>query len=404
MADYDGITDVDDLSENGNGVALNVYPPRYPALAFRVADGDYGAITVSGAGMVWSLNALVLGLGISDIDGLQDALDLKRDTSTIVSLDKGGTGVALTPPGADRILFWDESTSALTWLSLGTNISISGTTLNASGGAGSTDWGLIGGAIEDQIDLQAALNNKADIAGTDFTGDITATNLAGSNTGDQFTTVTATALLGRGAGTNGAAQEITLGTGLSMTGTTLNASTTGVTNNSITNAMLRQSVALSVIGRSANSTGNVADITASTDGHVLRRSGSTLGFGTIPSTSVTGLGTAATSPASDFADAITTVHSYSSNQTVSDGTHNGSYNRMTGATTRTITFGSSPSAGHASRWVNRGTVNMTVVCSGGYYKNGASSTATANLTLAPGGRLAAFHEGSGVWAFDGSGF
>lgn len=52
--------------------------------------------------------------------------------------------------------------------------------------------------------------------------------------------------------------------------------------NKVTNTMLRQSVALSLIGRSANSTGNVADIstTAASDA-VLRESGSVVGFGTI---------------------------------------------------------------------------------------------------------------------------
>lgn len=49
----------------------------------------------------------------------------------------------------------------------------------------------------------------------------------------------------------------------------------------VSDAAIRDSVALSVIGRSANSTGDVADIAAGTDGHVLRRSGTTLGFGTV---------------------------------------------------------------------------------------------------------------------------
>lgn len=51
--------------------------------------------------------------------------------------------------------------------------------------------------------------------------------------------------------------------------------------NAIGDTKLRQGTALTVIGRSANSTGNVADIAAGTDGHVLRRSGTTLGFGTV---------------------------------------------------------------------------------------------------------------------------
>lgn len=49
--------------------------------------------------------------------------------------------------------------------------------------------------------------------------------------------------------------------------------------NKVTDAKFRQSAALTVVGRSANSTGNVADISAGTDNFVLRRSGTTLGFG-----------------------------------------------------------------------------------------------------------------------------
>jgi len=55
-----------------------------------------------------------------------------------------------------------------------------------------------------------------------------------------------------------------------------------IVTNSIGNTYLRQSVALSLVGRSANSTGNVADISATAaSGAVLRESGSTIGFGTI---------------------------------------------------------------------------------------------------------------------------
>ena len=57
--------------------------------------------------------------------------------------------------------------------------------------------------------------------------------------------------------------------------------TAGVVTNSISNSLFRQSAGLSVVGRSANTTGDVADITAGTDGHVLRRNGAVLGFGQI---------------------------------------------------------------------------------------------------------------------------
>jgi hypothetical protein len=56
------------------------------------------------------------------------------------------------------VAFWDDSDGHIVWLTMGSNLSISGATLNASGGAGSTDWGLIGGTLSDQTDLQAALD------------------------------------------------------------------------------------------------------------------------------------------------------------------------------------------------------------------------------------------------------
>ena len=58
-------------------------------------------------------------------------------------------------------------------------------------------------------------------------------------------------------------------------------STWTIDNNAVSDADLRDSAALSVIGRSANSTGDPADIAAANDGEVLRRSGTTLGFGTV---------------------------------------------------------------------------------------------------------------------------
>lgn len=54
-----------------------------------------------------------------------------------------------------------------------------------------------------------------------------------------------------------------------------------IVTNSVGNTHIRQSAGLSVIGRSSNTTGDVADIAAGTDGHVLRRSGTAIGFGQV---------------------------------------------------------------------------------------------------------------------------
>jgi hypothetical protein len=73
-----------------------------------------------------------------------------------------------------------------------------------------------------------------------------------------------------------------LGTPVSVTLTNATGlPTAGLVDNAVTDAKLRDSGALSVIGRSANSEGNPADISAGTNHQVLRRDGSTLGFGAV---------------------------------------------------------------------------------------------------------------------------
>lgn len=57
---------------------------------------------------------------------------------TPISLQDGGTGVSLADPNNDRILFWDDSAGELTWLTVGSGLSLVGTTLTASGGGSGT--------------------------------------------------------------------------------------------------------------------------------------------------------------------------------------------------------------------------------------------------------------------------
>lgn len=92
-----------------------------------------------------------------------------------------------------------------------------------------------------------------------------------------------------------------------------------IADNVVADTKLRQGGAASVIGRSAASLGNVADISAGADGNVLRRAAGVVGFGSIPSTSVTGLGSAAAAATTDFdatgaaATAQTAAQSYADN-------------------------------------------------------------------------------------------
>jgi hypothetical protein len=60
---------------------------------------------------------------------------------TDVALADGGTGASLVDPNADRIMFWDDSAGATTWLTPGSNLTITGTTIDATAG-GSGDMVL----------------------------------------------------------------------------------------------------------------------------------------------------------------------------------------------------------------------------------------------------------------------
>jgi hypothetical protein len=78
----------------------------------------------------------------------------------------------------------------------------------------------------------------------------------------------------------GTVTNVTTGTGLTG-GPITSTGTVSVATNGITDALLRQSVGYAVVGRSASTTGNVADITAGSDHQVLRRSGTSIGFGSV---------------------------------------------------------------------------------------------------------------------------
>lgn len=71
---------------------------------------------------------------------------LYRAGGTDVALADGGTGASLTDPNADRIMFWDDSAGAIAWLAAGSGLSISGTTITASGGAGGSPLEYVLGA------------------------------------------------------------------------------------------------------------------------------------------------------------------------------------------------------------------------------------------------------------------
>ena len=83
-------------------------------------------------------------------------------------------------------------------------------------------------------------------------------------------------LVGRDTAGTGNLEQLTVGNALEFTG----AGGIGVANNGISDARLRDSVAVSVIGRSANSSGDPADIAASANDQALMRQADALSWAT----------------------------------------------------------------------------------------------------------------------------
>lgn len=71
-----------------------------------------------------------------DLGNISGQIDLTTQVTGVLPLINGGTGEALVDPGADRIMFWDDSAGEVTWLTAGTGLLISGTTMTATGGSG----------------------------------------------------------------------------------------------------------------------------------------------------------------------------------------------------------------------------------------------------------------------------
>ncbi len=77
-----------------------------------------------------------------------------------------GQSLGAVDHGADRLLFWDDSAGALAPLTLGTNLSITGTTINASGGGG----GNVSASGTPSAGQAAEWTSATEIQGVSFTG------------------------------------------------------------------------------------------------------------------------------------------------------------------------------------------------------------------------------------------
>jgi hypothetical protein len=83
-------------------------------------------------GIPGTLTATEIGYLDGVTSAIQTQLNAKQATITTLPLANGGTGAALVDPGADRILFWDDSAGAMAFLEPGPGLIVSGTTLTSA--------------------------------------------------------------------------------------------------------------------------------------------------------------------------------------------------------------------------------------------------------------------------------
>ena len=198
---------------------------------------------------------------------------------TPVSLANGGTGSALADPNADRILFWDDSAGAFTFLVASTGLTITGTNLTASGATvADADYGDV----------------TVSSTGTVWTID------AGVVSNAKLRNSGACSVIGRNANSTGVPADISASEGEVLRrvsnvlgfGTVTSAGiaagavgTSQIASSNVTYAKIQDAAACSILGRAGNSVGAMADIAAG-EGEVLRRASNVVGFGTILSAGI----------------------------------------------------------------------------------------------------------------------
>lgn len=236
-------------------------------------------VTIAGAGINTVSESTSANGGTITITGTEVDGSTTNEIETFVSSSDATSHTVTLAPGTTSVQLIEGSNVTLTTGGTAANATVT----IASTASGGTNYQTL---RDDGVDMtqRAAANfeSTSDIAFTlvDDAGnnetEINADIPLGAVDLDEIQNISTSVVLGNSTISPGPPIELTPTGGIEISGTNLQVSTNG-----ITDGLFRQSVGLSVVGRSANSTGNVADIVAASDGDVLRRSGTTLGFGDV---------------------------------------------------------------------------------------------------------------------------
>jgi hypothetical protein len=149
--DHEDITDFDDavndlIAAGGGGYTDEQAQDAVGSILVDSADIDFtyddgvpsitGVLTTTGVAAASYTYASITVDSKGRITAASNGTAPYVPGGTDVALADGGTGASLADPGADRILFWDDSAGQVTWLTAGTGLTIAGTTITATGSGG----------------------------------------------------------------------------------------------------------------------------------------------------------------------------------------------------------------------------------------------------------------------------
>jgi len=164
------------------------------------AGTDYLAPTGDGSGLSGIVTNIQAGANITVLEsptgnfivtstggGGGDTVTINATATDILSVSSGD--ISADDAGADKLVFWDDSESKLTYLTAGSGLSISGTTITASGGGGGSV-----GVSSDGTEITSDTSSLNFVGtGLTITDDGTTTNIHFPTTSRTTTEYTATA-------------------------------------------------------------------------------------------------------------------------------------------------------------------------------------------------------------------